>query len=95
LPDIAALRHRLVPELAVFGNLREQEGKLLSGRADAVFVEDDEARLVLDWKSDVAPSIADVESHAAQLLAYMRATKVKRGALVYMSTSRVHWIDLR
>jgi hypothetical protein len=94
LPQIAEIRHGLVPNLTVFGNFADGDPKLLAGRADAVVVEDQQPRVVVDWKSDVAPTGSDVERHAGQLLAYMRATQVKRGALVYMPTLRVHWIDL-
>jgi CRISPR-associated exonuclease Cas4 len=93
LPDIAKVRHGLLPELTVYGTFSDAETTSLTGRADAVFVEADEPRIVFDWKSDVDPSSADIELHAAQLRIYMRATNVSRGALVYMSTSKVHWLE--
>ncbi len=93
LPDIAPLRGGLVPEIAVFGTLPD-EVRSVAGRADAVFVEHERPRVVVDWKSDVEPSDSDISLHAAQLRIYMRAMQVVRGALVYVSSSRVHWLEL-
>jgi CRISPR-associated exonuclease Cas4 len=94
LPDIAQLRHGLVPEVSVFGTVIDNEIRSLAGRADAVFMENDEPRIILDWKSDVDPTDADTSLHAAQLRAYMRAAQVIRGALVYFSSGKVHWLTM-
>lgn len=94
LPDIAPLRGGLVPEVSVFGTLLDPEKRSVAGRADAIFVENDWPRVVIDWKSDVEPSRADISLHAAQLRVYMRTVQVARGALVYVSSGRVHWLEL-
>jgi CRISPR-associated exonuclease Cas4 len=94
-PEIAPLRHGLVPEVPVFATMHDSEAISVAGRADAVFFRDGGADVVIDWKSDVAPSTSDVESHAGQLRVYMRALKAARGALVYLSTGRVHWLNGR
>ena len=95
LPDIANLRHGLVPEVAMYGTLQDEQTISLAGRADAVFMHEGRPSIVIDWKSDVAPAIRDIELHAAQLRVYMRATNVSRGALVYMSTAKVQWLDAK
>ncbi|MFL6603053.1 MAG: UvrD-helicase domain-containing protein [Steroidobacteraceae bacterium] len=92
IPQIATLRPGLVAEMPVFGTIPDDGRPSVAGRADAIFVENDQGKLVLDWKSDVDPSDADIALHAAQLRLYMRTIKVNRGALVYLSTSRVHWL---
>jgi len=92
LPDVARLRDGLVPEFAVFGTLHDEAKTSLAGRADAVFVREGIPSMVIDWKSDVDPVDRDIELHAAQLRAYMRVTNVGTGALVYMSTLKVHWL---
>jgi ATP-dependent exoDNAse (exonuclease V) beta subunit len=92
IPDIAALRPGLVAEMPVFGTMLDSEASSVAGRADAIFVEKDQGKLVIDWKSDVEPSDADIALHAAQLRIYMYTIKANRGALVYLSTGRVHWL---
>jgi hypothetical protein len=94
IPDIAKIRHGLVPELSIFGTLLDNREVCISGRADAVFIEASEARAVIDWKSDVDPSQTDIDLHAAQLGTYMRSTHINRGALVYLSSSKVHWLTI-
>jgi ATP-dependent exoDNAse (exonuclease V) beta subunit len=94
LPDIAVLLHALVPELPVYGTLDEDTGcTALAGRADAIAMEAGEASVVLDWKSDVAPTTEDIATHAGQLRHYMAAVGAPRGALVYMTPGTVHWVE--
>jgi CRISPR-associated exonuclease Cas4 len=64
----------------------------LAGRADAIAFDKGQASVVLDWKSDVAPTSQDTRIHAAQLRDYMTAIGVPRGAVVYMTLGSVHWI---
>ena len=88
-PEIAELRAVLVPELAVWSEL---EGEHVAGRADALAVEQDRVTVVLDWKSDVAPTAQDRAQHAAQLADYRDIVGAKRGAVVYMSTGEMAWL---
>jgi CRISPR-associated exonuclease Cas4 len=90
MPEIADLRPGLLAEMPVYGTMPDSDASCVAGRADAIFVENDQAKLVLDWKSDVEPSDSDIALHAAQLRIYMRAIKINCGALVYLSTGRVH-----
>lgn len=92
IPEIADLRPCLVAEMPIYGTSPDSDSSAVAGRADAIFVEDGAATIVIDWKSDVAPSDEDIALHAAQLRVYMGAIKVNRGALVYLSTGRVHWL---
>jgi hypothetical protein len=46
----------------------------LAGRIDAVAVENSLASVVLDWKSDIAPTEEDVRIHAGQLQDYLHVT---------------------
>jgi hypothetical protein len=91
LPEIAPLRRGLVPELAVWSSSPEG-GRLLSGRSDAVHMEDGRVSAVFDWKSDVAPSAHDRTSYLAQLSDYLAATGAERGAVVYMTLGEVVWL---
>lgn len=94
LPEVASLRLGLVPEVSVYTKLVDKRTAWLAGRADAVFIRDNRPEVVIDWKSDVGASEKDVESHSAQLHAYMRALKAPRGMLVYMSAPQVRWLTL-
>jgi ATP-dependent exoDNAse (exonuclease V) beta subunit len=90
LPEIAGLRERLVPEIAVWS---ATESEFLSGRADAVAGENGRVDAVLDWKSDINPSAAQRKDHLGQLAEYVSVTDAKRGAIVYMSLGEVVWLD--
>ena len=94
LPEIAALRSELVAELPVYGMLGgAADQTALAGRADAIAVRDAQVSVVVDWKSDVAPTAADVRAHAGQIRHYMAALNAARGALVYMTSGAVQWVE--
>jgi ATP-dependent exoDNAse (exonuclease V) beta subunit len=94
LPGIAELRPALVPEISLFGVIEEGHAvTALSGRADAIALLGGAAAVVVDWKSDVAPTAEDLRLHAGQLRHYLAASGALRGALVYMTPGTVHWID--
>lgn len=95
LPEVAALRPHLVPEVPVFGIVADQEKESpLAGRADALAIENGTISVVLDWKSDVAPGERQRQDHVDQIRLYMAATGAPRGALVYSSLGWVRWVDL-
>jgi len=89
LPEIAALRPGLIPEFAVWS---ESDGALIAGRADAAAYDGDTPSVVVDWKSDIAPSPQDRAQYRGQLQEYMRAIGAPRGAVVYMSLGVVAWV---
>jgi CRISPR-associated exonuclease Cas4 len=94
LPEIAALRSGLLAEWPVYAMLAHQpEETALAGRIDAIVLEGERPSVVLDWKSDVAPTEQDIRDHARQLRDYLDATRVPRGALVYMTPGIVRWIS--
>jgi ATP-dependent exoDNAse (exonuclease V) beta subunit len=94
LPEIAALRRELVPEFPVYGLLgNAADVTALAGRADAIAVRDGLVSVVVDWKSDVAPTAEDIRAHAGQIRQYMAALNAARGALVYMTSGTVQWVE--
>lgn len=94
IPEIAALRPSLVPEISLFALVDSSDGaKPLAGRADALVVENGLVTGVIDWKSDVAPDEKERQAYAEQLRLYLVATGAPRGALVYASTGMVRWIE--
>ena|SRR5258708_2714935 len=93
LQEVAALRPGLVPEWPVYampGNAASPTA--LAGRVDAAVLEDGQASVLLDWKSDIAPTDEQVRLHAGQLQDYLRVTGAPRGALIYMTPGVVRWV---
>ena len=92
LPGIAEYRSALMPEVALYG-ARNDDAVLIAGRADAIALAGGRAAVVFDWKSDVAPTLADRQAYAGQLLTYMEAVGAPRGAVVYLTLGQLDWID--
>ena len=70
-------------------------GELVAGRADAVARADNGELIVFDWKSDVAPNVRDRAAYREQLGQYLRVLGAQRGAVVYMTSGSIDWIDDR
>lgn len=66
---------------------------LVSARADAIAFEAEKPVAAFDWKSDVAPSSEDHEAYASQLLEYLELIGAERGAVVYMTSGDVRWVQ--
>jgi CRISPR-associated exonuclease Cas4 len=92
LKDLNPFRDRLLPEVPVYGTASESMDKLIGGRADAVGWSEDGTKVAFDWKSDVAPDDGQRAAHAQQLAQYLHVIRAKRGAVVYMTSGRVHWV---
>lgn len=90
LPELAPYLGRLIPEIPLW---EARPPAYLAGRADAVVIEEDRILLVVDWKSDVNPAPNSHAAHAVQLRDYLRVTGAERGAIVYMSSGRVAWVE--
>ncbi len=96
LPEIAALRGRLIAEWPVYDLVEGRPGPAaLAGRIDAIAYDGDRADIVVDWKSDVNTSDKDMRVHAGQLADYLRVTGASRGALVYMTPGVIRWVTPR
>jgi CRISPR-associated exonuclease Cas4 len=93
LPELASERQELVPEVPVYGRIAEDGNRLLTGRADAVRYHDGRARIVFDWKSDVAPQPATRAAYAHQLSIYVDVLGAERGAVIYMTAGQIEWVD--
>jgi CRISPR-associated exonuclease Cas4 len=94
LPELAPIRPQLVAEWPVFALTKcGPSPARLAGRIDAMAFENDRPTIVVDWKSDISPSDEDIANHSAQLSDYLRATGAPRGALVYMTTGAVRWVE--
>ena len=91
LPEVAALRPRLVPEFAVYASIEvDPHEEAAAGIVDAIAFDADGApEVVIDWKSDVDPAPETVEHYRAQLRAYLEMTGADRGLLVFMTSGIV------
>lgn len=91
LPEVAALRQRLVPEVTVFGGHRDGMAEtLVSGIADALaWDEDGKIEAIVDWKSDVEVLPDRVAHYLEQLRTYRRETGAKRALLIFLTPSKV------
>jgi exodeoxyribonuclease-5 len=90
-PEVAALRSRLMPEIPVYASTVLQDcEEATAGIADAVALSPNGKPLVvIDWKSDVAPTINMLEHYRSQVRAYLDITDAERGLIVLATTGRV------
>lgn len=91
LPKVVELRPRLVPELPVYASVAcDTEEQVTVGIADAIALSPDGAiEVVVDWKSDVAPTAQAIDGYRGQVSAYIRATGAQRGLIVLMTPGTV------
>jgi ATP-dependent exoDNAse (exonuclease V) beta subunit len=97
LPEVLALRPRLLPEMTVFSAEPAAEGTIyIGGIADALaFDGDKNVDVVVDWKSDVEPTTAVVDLYREQVRDYLAATGGKEGLLVFVTSGRVERVASR
>jgi len=96
LPEIAALRPTLIPELPVYASeVADGVEMATSGIADAIgHIGDGMSRVVVDWKSDVAPEQDVVDHYRAQVASYLRSTGADYGLIVFVTTGVVLRVTL-
>ena len=91
LPEVAALRPRLVPEFRVYASTIEDcAATLTAGIADAVAI-DEEGRIdvVVDWKSDVNPGVKQIAMYRQQVRDYLQSTAAQVGLIVFLGSDNV------
>jgi len=95
IPAVAEIRGTLVPEFTVFGRSEDEDGEVLTiGIADCVsFDPTGQAKLVVDWKSDVDPSSDSVTTYTQQVLDYLEAHDLDAGLLVFVTSGQV--VDIK
>ena len=88
LPEVAALRPRLVPEFPVYAAAdSDAHEEAAAGIVDAIaFGADGAPEAVVDWKSDIDPAPETIEHYRAQVGAYLEMTGAGRGLVVFMTT---------
>jgi CRISPR-associated exonuclease Cas4 len=93
LPELVSSRIGLVAEVPVYGRLAGDGERLVAGRADAVRYVAGRPHIVFDWKSDIDADASSRAEYASQLGHYMHVLGAERGAVVYMTSGRVEWIN--
>jgi len=88
LPEIAALRPRLLPEYPVYSSIAiNGQEDASAGIVDAIAFEPNGApEVVVDWKSDVDPAPEMLEHYRSQVRAYLDMTGAERGMIVFMTS---------
>jgi ATP-dependent exoDNAse (exonuclease V) beta subunit len=91
IPEVAALRPRLLPEITVFSvEMSDDATTYVGGIIDALALgQDGGVDVVIDWKSDVDPRTIQVDFYRAQVRDYLAATGAKEGLLVFVTTGKI------
>ncbi len=91
LPEIAALRSVLTPELPVYASVvLDEVEQATAGIADAIALgPDGTPQVVIDWKSDVQPAPETIDHYRAQVRAYLDMTGTGRGLIVLVTTGEI------
>jgi CRISPR-associated exonuclease Cas4 len=92
LKELSDDRDNVIAEVPVYGSIGAVD-RLIAGRADAVRYRNGDAEIVFDWKSDVDPKADDRATYAHQLAQYVHVLRAKRGAIVYMTTGEIQWVE--
>ena len=91
IPEIAALRPRLIAEYTIYGwDITTKGEVLVSGIADAVAANSaGKIEVIVDWKSDVVMNADKLNAYRGQLDSYRKTTGAARALLVLMTPGRV------
>lgn len=97
IPEVAALRDRLLPEMTVSSAEPAGQGTIyIGGVADAVaFDGGKNVDVIADWKTDVEPTAEVVNLNREQVRDYLAATGGKNGLLVFVTSGRVERVAPR
>lgn len=95
LPEIRELRPSLMPEFGVWSTEAIGHGEVVqAGVIDAIsFDSAGQPDVVVDWKSDVAPSDGTLAHYCAQVGSYMKMIGAKRGLIVLATSQKTIWIS--
>jgi exodeoxyribonuclease-5 len=94
IPEVVALRPRLLPEMTVFSAEPAEHGTVyVGGVADALALDGGKnVDVVVDWKTDVEPTAEVIRLYREQVRDYLTATGGKDGLLVFVTSGRVEHV---
>ena len=96
LPEIAALRPTLTPEMPVYASETIDGVEITtSGVADATgYDASGKPNVIIDWKSDVDPAPDVVTGYREQVRAYLEATGASVGLIVFVTSGKIDRVSL-
>jgi len=91
LPEIVELRPTLAPEFSVYASIVVGDvEQAAAGITDAIsFGPDGKPQVVIDWKSDVQPTLATIDHYRAQVRNYLDMTGTERGLIVLVTSGEI------
>ncbi|MBM3855419.1 MAG: hypothetical protein FJ399_20075, partial [Verrucomicrobia bacterium] len=94
IPEVTALRPRLLAEITVFSaEIAGSATTCVGGVVDALALREDGAiDVVIDWKSDVDPSAGQIELYRVQVRDYLAATGAREGLIVFVTSGRAEQV---
>lgn len=93
--EVSSLRGQLLPEVCVYDLIAGEEDIIVAGAVDALAIDDSGRPIaVIDWKSDVSPEPSTIDQYRAQVQAYLRATGISTGLLVFATSGKVVPVQL-
>lgn len=95
LPEVMALRPTLVPEFGVWNAEADGPAEVVrAGVVDAIsFDSAGQPDVVVDWKSDVAPTETMLAHYRAQVGSYLQMTGARRGLIVLATSGKTIWVS--
>ena len=80
-----------MPELTVFSaQADEDRATYVGGVADALaYLPLGIVDLVIDWKTDVTPTVEQIDLYRAQMRDYLAATNASEGLLAFVTTGQL------
>jgi ATP-dependent exoDNAse (exonuclease V) beta subunit len=91
LPEIVELRPTLAPEFSVYASMVVGDvEQAVAGISDAIsFDPAGKPQIVIDWKSDVQPTLATIDHYRAQVRNYLDMTGTERGLIVMVTSGKI------
>jgi len=91
LPEVIELRPTLSPEYPVYAATEIERGEqATAGITDATsFGPNGKPQVVIDWKSDVQPTLETIAHYRAQVRNYLDMTDTERGLIVLVTTGEI------
>jgi ATP-dependent exoDNAse (exonuclease V) beta subunit len=91
LPEIVELRPTLVPEFSVYASTVVGDiEQVVAGIGDAIsFGPDGKPQVVIDWKSDVQPTLATIDHYRGQVRNYLDMTGAECGLIVMVTAGKI------
>ena len=86
--------HVLNAQYVTAPNDDDKTNRLVSGIADAVARDvTGKIEVIVDWKSDVNPTRADIEMYRGQVRSYLNATGAVLGLIVFVTSGRIERVQ--